>query len=62
MYAEWGITSDDNQKLAKEKYCLITKGFGSFLTVVSQSEEFKSSLEQISRAYQDVGVSSRLEG
>ncbi|MFS7939290.1 hypothetical protein Hanom_Chr05g00450001 [Helianthus anomalus] len=45
MYAEWRITSDDNQNLAKEKYWLITEGFGSFLTVVSQSEEFKSSLE-----------------
>ncbi|KAF5795645.1 hypothetical protein HanRHA438_Chr08g0353511 [Helianthus annuus] len=40
MYAEWGIAMDDNQKLAKERYWLITKGFGSFLTAVSQSEEF----------------------
>ncbi|KAJ0806251.1 hypothetical protein HanPI659440_Chr02g0087421 [Helianthus annuus] len=40
MYAEWGITSDDNQKLAKERYWLIIEGFGSFLTAVSQSEEF----------------------
>ncbi|MFS7932122.1 hypothetical protein Hanom_Chr04g00364141 [Helianthus anomalus] len=32
MYAEWGITSDDNQKLAKEKYWLITEGLGAFLT------------------------------
>ncbi|KAJ0791762.1 hypothetical protein HanOQP8_Chr01g0009561 [Helianthus annuus] len=55
MYAEWGITSDDNQKLAKENYWLITEGFRSFLTAVSQSEEFKSSLEQIYRAYRDVG-------
>ncbi|MFS7935638.1 hypothetical protein Hanom_Chr05g00405921 [Helianthus anomalus] len=61
MYVEWGITSDDNQKLAKEKYWLITKGFGSFLTVVSQSEEFKSSLEQIYRAYRDVGYQTGLK-
>ncbi|MFS7975418.1 hypothetical protein Hanom_Chr10g00880381 [Helianthus anomalus] len=61
MYAEWGITSDDNQKLAKERYWLITEGFGSFLTVVSQSEEFKSSLEQIYRAYRDVGYQSGLK-
>ncbi|MFS7935636.1 hypothetical protein Hanom_Chr05g00405901 [Helianthus anomalus] len=61
MYVEWGITSDDNQKLAKEKYCLITEGFGSFLTAVSQSEEFKSSLEQIYRAYRDVGYQARLK-
>uniref|UniRef100_A0A251RZK6 Uncharacterized protein n=1 Tax=Helianthus annuus TaxID=4232 RepID=A0A251RZK6_HELAN len=45
MYAEWGVSSDDNQKLAKEKYWLITEGFGAFLTAVSQSEEFNSSLE-----------------
>ncbi|KAJ0530372.1 hypothetical protein HanHA89_Chr10g0389171 [Helianthus annuus] len=38
MYAEWGIDVDDNQKLAKERYRLITEGFGSFLTIVSQSE------------------------
>ncbi|KAM0044315.1 hypothetical protein Hdeb2414_s0010g00351781 [Helianthus debilis subsp. tardiflorus] len=61
MYANWGITSDDNQKLAKEKYWLITEGFGSFLTVVSQSEEFKSNLEQIYRAYRDVGYQSGLK-
>ncbi|KAJ0869594.1 hypothetical protein HanRHA438_Chr11g0490831 [Helianthus annuus] len=61
MYAEWGITSDDNQKLAKERYWLITEGFGSFLTVVSQSEEFKSSLEQIYRAYRDVGYKSGMK-
>ncbi|KAM0061195.1 hypothetical protein Hdeb2414_s0004g00133151 [Helianthus debilis subsp. tardiflorus] len=35
MYAEWGITMDDNQKLVQERYWLITQGFGSFLTVVS---------------------------
>ncbi|MFS7930431.1 hypothetical protein Hanom_Chr04g00344271 [Helianthus anomalus] len=45
MYAEWGIASDDNQKLAKEKYWLINEGFGAFLTAVSQSEEFKSGLK-----------------
>ncbi|MFS7915883.1 hypothetical protein Hanom_Chr02g00170581 [Helianthus anomalus] len=61
MYAEWGITSDDNQKLAKEKYWLITEGFRSFLTAVSQSEEFKSSLEHIYRAYWDVGYQSDLK-
>ncbi|KAJ0841321.1 hypothetical protein HanPSC8_Chr14g0629051 [Helianthus annuus] len=61
MYAEWGITSDDNQKLAKEKYWLITEGFRSFLTVVSQSEEFKRSLKQIYRAYQDVGYQAGLK-
>ncbi|KAJ0764901.1 hypothetical protein HanPI659440_Chr08g0297391 [Helianthus annuus] len=61
MYAEWGIAMDENQKLAKERYWLITKGFGSFLTVVSQSEEFKGSLERIYRAYRDVGNQSGLK-
>ncbi|KAJ0471750.1 hypothetical protein HanLR1_Chr15g0561281 [Helianthus annuus] len=61
MYADWGITSDDNQKLAKEKHWLITEGFGAFLTVVSQSEEFKSGLEQVYRAYRDVGYQSGLK-
>ncbi|MFS7961937.1 hypothetical protein Hanom_Chr08g00720801 [Helianthus anomalus] len=61
MYAEWGITSDDNQKLAKKRYWLITEGFGSFLTDVSQSEEFKSSIEQLYRAYRDVGYQSGLK-
>ncbi|KAM0027004.1 hypothetical protein Hdeb2414_s0020g00564551 [Helianthus debilis subsp. tardiflorus] len=61
MYAEWGITSDDNQKLAKEKYWLIIEGFGSFLAAVSQSEEFKSSLEQIYRAYRDLGYQAGLK-
>ncbi|KAJ0819810.1 hypothetical protein HanPSC8_Chr16g0700361 [Helianthus annuus] len=32
---------------------LITEGFGAFLTAVSQSEEFKSGLEQVYRAYRD---------
>ncbi|KAM0037706.1 hypothetical protein Hdeb2414_s0013g00406411 [Helianthus debilis subsp. tardiflorus] len=61
MYAEWGVTSDDNQKLAKEKYWLITEGFWSFVTAISQSEEFKSSLEQIYRAYRDVGYQAGLK-
>ncbi|KAM0040279.1 hypothetical protein Hdeb2414_s0012g00391931 [Helianthus debilis subsp. tardiflorus] len=61
MYAECEITSDDNQKLAKEKYWLITEGSGSFFTTVSQSEKFKSSLEQIYRAYRDVGYQASLK-
>ncbi|MFS7941960.1 hypothetical protein Hanom_Chr06g00482461 [Helianthus anomalus] len=61
MYAEWGIDVDDNQKLAKERYWLITEGFGSFLTAVSQSEEFKASLERIYRAYRDVGYQAGLK-
>ncbi|KAJ0518465.1 hypothetical protein HanOQP8_Chr11g0416501 [Helianthus annuus] len=61
MYAEWGMASDDNQKLAKESYWLITEGFGSFLTAVAQSEEFKGSLEKIYRAYRDVGYQSGLK-
>ncbi|KAJ0595867.1 hypothetical protein HanRHA438_Chr04g0160291 [Helianthus annuus] len=61
MYVEWGIVVDDNQKLAKERYWLIPEGFGSFLTVVSQSEEFKGSLERIYRAYRDVGYQSGLK-
>ncbi|KAJ0666972.1 hypothetical protein HanPI659440_Chr17g0672671 [Helianthus annuus] len=55
MYAEWGMVVDDNRKLAKERYWLITEGFESFLDVVSQSEKFKGSLERIYRAYRDVG-------
>ncbi|KAM0009871.1 hypothetical protein Hdeb2414_s0084g00782451 [Helianthus debilis subsp. tardiflorus] len=55
MYADWGVAMDDNQKLAQERYWLITEGFGSFLTVVSQFEEFKGSLKRIYRAYRDVG-------
>ncbi|MFS7965797.1 hypothetical protein Hanom_Chr09g00766401 [Helianthus anomalus] len=61
MYAEYGMTSDDNQRLAKEKHWLITEGFGAFLTVVSQSEEFKSGLEQVYRAYRDVGYQAGLK-
>ncbi|KAJ0743605.1 hypothetical protein HanPI659440_Chr10g0377841 [Helianthus annuus] len=55
------IAVDDNQKLAKETYWLITEGFGSFLTAVSQSEEFKGSLERIYRAYRDVGYQAGLK-
>ncbi|KAJ0725519.1 hypothetical protein HanPI659440_Chr12g0459711 [Helianthus annuus] len=61
MYADWGIISDDIQRLDREKHWLITKGFGAFLTVVSQSEEFKNGLEQVYRAYQDVGYQSGLK-
>ncbi|MFS7970529.1 hypothetical protein Hanom_Chr09g00822061 [Helianthus anomalus] len=56
MYDEWGMASDDNKKLAKESYWLITEGSGSFLTLVAQSEELKSSLEKIYRAYRDIGL------
>ncbi|KAJ0918814.1 hypothetical protein HanRHA438_Chr05g0222371 [Helianthus annuus] len=55
MYADYGVTSDDNQRLAKEKHWLITEGFGAFLTAIAQSEDFKSGLEEIYRAYRDVG-------
>ncbi|KAJ0649727.1 hypothetical protein HanLR1_Chr15g0587581 [Helianthus annuus] len=61
MYVEWGVVVDDNQKLAKERYWLITEGFGSFLTAVSQSKEFKGSLERIYRAYRDVGYQAGLK-
>ncbi|KAJ0510491.1 hypothetical protein HanRHA438_Chr11g0515551 [Helianthus annuus] len=61
MYSEWRIASDDNQKLAKEKYWLINEGFGAFLTAVSQSEEFKRGLEQVYRAYRDVGYQACLK-
>ncbi|KAJ0477031.1 hypothetical protein HanHA300_Chr13g0483851 [Helianthus annuus] len=61
MYAEYGMTSDDNQRLAKEKHWLITEGFGVLLTVISQSEEFKSSVEQVYRAYRDVGYQEGLK-
>ncbi|KAL9992578.1 hypothetical protein Hdeb2414_s0004g00145071 [Helianthus debilis subsp. tardiflorus] len=61
MYAEWGVAMDDHQKLAKERYWLIIEGFGSFLTVVSQSEEFKGSLERIYKAYWDVGYQAGLK-
>ncbi|KAJ0450637.1 hypothetical protein HanRHA438_Chr15g0697481 [Helianthus annuus] len=61
MYTEWGIAMDDNQKLAHERYWLITQGFGSFLAAVSQSEEFKGSFERIYRAYRDVGYQAGLK-
>ncbi|KAM0012270.1 hypothetical protein Hdeb2414_s0054g00755251 [Helianthus debilis subsp. tardiflorus] len=61
MYAEWGMAVDDNKKLAKKRYWLITEGFGSFLTVVSQFEEFKGNLERIYRAYRDAGYQSGLK-
>ncbi|MFS7899636.1 hypothetical protein Hanom_Chr00s070467g01788521 [Helianthus anomalus] len=61
MYAEYGLTSDDNQRLAKEKHWLITEGFRAFLTTVSQSEEFKGSLEQVYKAYRDVGYQAGLK-
>ncbi|KAJ0502232.1 hypothetical protein HanHA300_Chr11g0410461 [Helianthus annuus] len=40
---------------------LVTEGFGAFLTTVSQSEEFKSNLEQVYRAYRDVGYQAGLK-
>ncbi|KAF5808747.1 hypothetical protein HanXRQr2_Chr04g0149081 [Helianthus annuus] len=55
MYADYGITSDDNQRLAGEKHWLITEGFGAFLAAVAQSEDFNSGLEEVYRAYRDVG-------
>ncbi|KAM0035184.1 hypothetical protein Hdeb2414_s0015g00443361 [Helianthus debilis subsp. tardiflorus] len=61
MYADYGITSDDNKRLAKEKHWLITEGFGAFLTAVSQSEEFKSGLEEVYRAHRDVGYQAGLK-
>ncbi|MFS7974296.1 hypothetical protein Hanom_Chr09g00866951 [Helianthus anomalus] len=61
MYADCGITSDDNQRLAKEKHWLITEGFGAFLIAVSQLEDFKSGLEEVYRAYRDVGYQAGLK-
>ncbi|KAJ0794588.1 hypothetical protein HanPI659440_Chr04g0143391 [Helianthus annuus] len=61
MYNEWGMATDDNQRLAQERYWLITQGFGLFLSAVSQSEEFKGSLERIYRAYMDVGYQEGLK-
>ncbi|KAF5769591.1 hypothetical protein HanXRQr2_Chr14g0650071 [Helianthus annuus] len=55
MYADYGITSDDNQRLARENHWLITEGFGAFLAAIAQSDDFKSGLEEIYRAYRDVG-------
>ncbi|KAF5758106.1 hypothetical protein HanXRQr2_Chr16g0725521 [Helianthus annuus] len=61
MYADYGITSDDNQRLAGEKHWLITEGFGAFLAAVAQSEDFKSGLEEVYRAYRDVGYQAGLK-
>ncbi|KAJ0755204.1 hypothetical protein HanPI659440_Chr09g0355271 [Helianthus annuus] len=61
MYADYGITSDDNQRLAGEKHWLITEGFGAFLAAVAQSEDFKSGLEEVYRAYMDVGYQAGLK-
>ncbi|KAF5808990.1 hypothetical protein HanXRQr2_Chr04g0151861 [Helianthus annuus] len=61
MYADYGITSDDNQRLAGEKHWLITEGFGAFLTAVAQSEDFKSGLEEVYRAYRNVGYQAGLK-
>ncbi|XP_021969969.1 uncharacterized protein LOC110865073 isoform X1 [Helianthus annuus] len=61
MYANYGVTSDDNQRLAREKHWLITEGFGAFLAVVAQSEDFKGGLEEIYRAYRDVGYQAGLK-
>ncbi|MFS7976076.1 hypothetical protein Hanom_Chr10g00888201 [Helianthus anomalus] len=66
---EMVVLVEEKEELAAElkhqkeldSYWLITKGFGSFLTAVSQSEEFKSSLEQIYRAYRDMGYQAGLK-
>ncbi|MFS7980147.1 hypothetical protein Hanom_Chr10g00935941 [Helianthus anomalus] len=50
-----------SQKDLDAMYWLITEGFGSFLTAVFQSEEFKNSFEQNYRAYRDVGYQSGLK-
>ncbi|KAJ0502910.1 hypothetical protein HanHA300_Chr11g0418331 [Helianthus annuus] len=47
LYADLGIAQDDSQKLAAERHCLLSQGFGLFLSAFSQSEEFKGSLERI---------------
>ncbi|KAL9995039.1 hypothetical protein Hdeb2414_s0845g00953291 [Helianthus debilis subsp. tardiflorus] len=61
MYADYEMTSDDNQRLAGEKHWLITEGFGAFLTAVAQSEDFKNGLEEVYRAYRDVGYQAGLK-
>ncbi|KAM0050904.1 hypothetical protein Hdeb2414_s0007g00229171 [Helianthus debilis subsp. tardiflorus] len=61
MYADYGIASDDNQRLAKEKHWLITEGFRAFLTAVAQSEDFKNGLEEVYRAYRDAGYQAGLK-
>ncbi|KAM0019933.1 hypothetical protein Hdeb2414_s0025g00661491 [Helianthus debilis subsp. tardiflorus] len=45
----------------QKEYWLINEGFGTFLTAVSQSEEFKSGLEHVYRAYRDVGYQTGLK-
>ncbi|KAJ0779471.1 hypothetical protein HanPI659440_Chr06g0226881 [Helianthus annuus] len=61
LYADWGISMDDNQKLARECHWILPQGFGLFLSAFSQSEEFKGSLERVYRAYRDVGYQSGLK-
>ncbi|KAJ0710463.1 hypothetical protein HanOQP8_Chr09g0312671 [Helianthus annuus] len=38
LYTDWGMAMDDNQKLAQEHHCLISQGFGLFLSAFSRSE------------------------
>ncbi|KAM0065354.1 hypothetical protein Hdeb2414_s0003g00113831 [Helianthus debilis subsp. tardiflorus] len=61
LYADLGIAQDDSKKLAAERHCLLSQGFGLFLSAFSQSEEFKGSLERINRAYRDVGSQAGLK-
>ncbi|MFS7956005.1 hypothetical protein Hanom_Chr07g00649471 [Helianthus anomalus] len=61
MYADYGLTSDDNQRLGREKHWMITEGFGAFLSAVSRSEDFKSGLEEVYMAYRDVGYQAGLK-
>ncbi|KAJ0914457.1 hypothetical protein HanPSC8_Chr06g0238771 [Helianthus annuus] len=61
LYVDWGISMDDNQKLAGERHWLLPQEFGLFLSAFSQSEEFKGSLKRVYRAYRDVGDQSRLK-
>ncbi|MFS7964193.1 hypothetical protein Hanom_Chr08g00747321 [Helianthus anomalus] len=61
MYADYGIASDYNQQLAKEKHWLITKGFRAFLTIVAQSKDFKNGLEEVYRAYRDASYQAGLK-
>ncbi|KAJ0754405.1 hypothetical protein HanPI659440_Chr09g0346421 [Helianthus annuus] len=61
LYTDWGMAMEDNQKLAQERHWLISQEFGLFLSAVSKSKEFKSSLERIYRAYRDVGYQAGLK-
>ncbi|MFS7936671.1 hypothetical protein Hanom_Chr05g00418531 [Helianthus anomalus] len=61
MYADYVITFDDNQRLAKEKHWLITEGFGAFLTAVAQSEDFKNGPDEVYRVYRDAGYQAGLK-